>query len=581
MSINLYLIRNFYKLKCLIFFVVYFFSFSSFTQNKKFIIPDSLKNKSYREILKRFNNSNEDVELSRLYARVYLKKGKDDNEKIHIARGYRLHFILENNYHIGIKYLDSAIQITKDFKGYRYPAILFMNKGMALYGKGKYEQALTNFLKAIDHSKISDNENYVYFNLHNIGLLKRSLGEYKESIDIFKKCYVYDELRAKNTLTDSASYVITGIELAKTFTLNKQIDSSKYYIEKSRPFLPPKKDGVYYSLLYVEGLNEYYKKNYYLSIEKLDKTIAYALKNSMILYSNEKFFPEAYYYLAKNYEEINDNEKSMLVAKKIDSCFDSDKLPSKEVRKALEMLIKYNKKHKNAEMQLFYIEKLLSIDSLLLKDYKALNKSINKEFDTPNLLNEKEEVILNLKEDKKKFNIWLVITLVLFFLLLNITIFYYRRQRVFKKRFENLINEKQKKIVKAEGDKVEKKSININDDILGHILDELDSFESKKSFLTRKITLSSLAKEFNTNPRYLSLVVNDYKLKSFTNYLTDLRIDYAIQKLKTDKTFRKYSVKAIAFDVGFNNTQSFSNAFYKKTGIYPSYFIKKLNEIIC
>ena len=35
---------------------------------------------------------------------------------------------------------------------------------------------------------------------------------------------------------------------------------------------------------------------------------------------------------------------------------------------------------------------------------------------------------------------------------------------------------------------------------------------------------------------------------------------------------------AIAQEVGFNNSESFSKAFYKKTGIYPSYFIKQLEK---
>ncbi|WP_159025502.1 AraC family transcriptional regulator [Aquimarina sp. Aq78] len=42
--------------------------------------------------------------------------------------------------------------------------------------------------------------------------------------------------------------------------------------------------------------------------------------------------------------------------------------------------------------------------------------------------------------------------------------------------------------------------------------------------------------------------------------------------------YRKYTVQAIAQEIGFNNSEAFSKAFYKKTGIYPSYFIKKLEK---
>jgi AraC-like DNA-binding protein len=37
-------------------------------------------------------------------------------------------------------------------------------------------------------------------------------------------------------------------------------------------------------------------------------------------------------------------------------------------------------------------------------------------------------------------------------------------------------------------------------------------------------------------------------------------------------------MSAIAEEIGFNNAQTFSSAFYKKTGIYPSYFINQLNK---
>jgi len=39
-----------------------------------------------------------------------------------------------------------------------------------------------------------------------------------------------------------------------------------------------------------------------------------------------------------------------------------------------------------------------------------------------------------------------------------------------------------------------------------------------------------------------------------------------------------YTIKALASESGFNTTEAFSKSFYKKTGIYPSYFIKELKK---
>ena len=109
-------------------------------------------------------------------------------------------------------------------------------------------------------------------------------------------------------------------------------------------------------------------------------------------------------------------------------------------------------------------------------------------------------------------------------------------------------------------------------------MEKLDAFEAAHGYTDNTITLHGLAKQLETNSAYLSKAVNAYKNKNFAAYINGLRIDYAIEKLKTDTLFRRYAVKSIAYEVGFNSTESFSKAFYKKTGIYPSYFIKQLEK---
>ena len=48
--------------------------------------------------------------------------------------------------------------------------------------------------------------------------------------------------------------------------------------------------------------------------------------------------------------------------------------------------------------------------------------------------------------------------------------------------------------------------------------------------------------------------------------------------LITSEKLRKYTIKAIAGEFGFNTSESFSKAFYKKHGIYPSYFLSRLEK---
>ncbi|MEM6687757.1 MAG: helix-turn-helix domain-containing protein, partial [Bacteroidota bacterium] len=69
-----------------------------------------------------------------------------------------------------------------------------------------------------------------------------------------------------------------------------------------------------------------------------------------------------------------------------------------------------------------------------------------------------------------------------------------------------------------------------------------------------------------------------HKQKKFIQYITDLRIDYALEKLANDKKFRAYNIKSIAAELGYNSAESFSKDFKRRTKLYPSYYIKKINE---
>jgi AraC-like DNA-binding protein len=105
---------------------------------------------------------------------------------------------------------------------------------------------------------------------------------------------------------------------------------------------------------------------------------------------------------------------------------------------------------------------------------------------------------------------------------------------------------------------------------------KLERFESNKGFLKKNITVDSLAKDLGTNRDYLSKSVNELKGKNFSQYLNELRINYIVEELKTNNVLIKHTVSALAEDIGFNNSESFSNAFKKITGTLPSYYIKLL-----
>jgi AraC-like DNA-binding protein len=124
-----------------------------------------------------------------------------------------------------------------------------------------------------------------------------------------------------------------------------------------------------------------------------------------------------------------------------------------------------------------------------------------------------------------------------------------------------------------------KLAINISSKTEQNLLDKLNEFESTKGFLKKEVNLNYLAKQFNTNTKYLSEIIKSYKNKNFNQYLNELRIDYLIEQLKTDDKVLNTKLSYLASDFGFNSHSSFSTIFTQYVGKTPSEYIKELKEI--
>lgn len=132
--------------------------------------------------------------------------------------------------------------------------------------------------------------------------------------------------------------------------------------------------------------------------------------------------------------------------------------------------------------------------------------------------------------------------------------------------------------VPGEPKKVENGILDINPEAVATVLKQLEKFEREKKFLDQDWTLVKLSAAFNSNTKYLSKVIFHYRNKKFTEYINDLKIDYIIELLKSDKKIRNYTNKALAEESGFSSTQRFTNAFNSRTGISPTFFINELKK---
>uniref|UniRef100_UPI0021BAAFB5 helix-turn-helix domain-containing protein n=1 Tax=Streptococcus mitis TaxID=28037 RepID=UPI0021BAAFB5 len=79
----------------------------------------------------------------------------------------------------------------------------------------------------------------------------------------------------------------------------------------------------------------------------------------------------------------------------------------------------------------------------------------------------------------------------------------------------------------------------------------LKRFENSKRFNNKDISLSVLAGQFDTNTKYLSEVINSHYNMNFNTYINRLRINYIVEKLKTDPNFMNYKISYLAENCGF------------------------------
>ena len=180
------------------------------------------------------------------------------------------------------------------------------------------------------------------------------------------------------------------------------------------------------------------------------------------------------------------------------------------------------------------------------------------------------------KFQKKKQNNYLILLCLSLLSILIAILFIYKKQQAQNKRKFNLLLEKIEESQQQNSKKQYSKEKQISDTKVASILDTLQKFEQDNLYLNSNTSLHFVAKKLKTNTSYLSKIINEHKGQTFTNYITELRINYALHNLKNNKILRSYSIKAIAKELGFKSEGAFSRAFKKQTGIYPSFFIKNL-----
>ncbi len=549
------------KLILVNFILIFCIGFQCFSKQKL----DYLQDISYLELAKKaMKYKDNDIKTALSYADIYLVKAKENKDSIYIGKAFYLRLTLDvDNIDQRVKLLDSTIKYTLNVKDDFFPMLPLLNRGVIFSKEKKFKKALDDYLLALEYGK-NNNIDYFYSAKYNIATLKRRTGAYKEAEKMYNEC-----LEFYNSEDYSEDYLLCLAGLSNVYYESNEFDKCHYTNKIGINHSLRVNDEIkYYHFVANEGINLCKQKKFFQAKDSILKSLPFIKDISSL--------SVVYFYLGKSLTHTNEKEKGLTYFRKVDSIFinTNDLVPS--LSENYEYLIEHYKKNKDIEKQLFYTNQLLKLDSILDSNYKYLNNKIIKNYDFPELLQDKKQLIsiLEKSNDRLSFgNIILAFLSILFFLLL---LYFNRQRKLYKKRFNEIIEEGIKEKTRNKT-KVVKKQLDIDANIIQDILRKLEIFEEKRGFLTQQLSIHQLATQIETNSKYLSKIINIYKQGSFTTYINGLRIDYIIEKLKNDNVFRKYTIEAIAIEGGFNSVDSFSRAFKKETGLKPSYFVKNIN----
>ncbi|MDW5290240.1 helix-turn-helix domain-containing protein [Formosa sp. PL04] len=102
--------------------------------------------------------------------------------------------------------------------------------------------------------------------------------------------------------------------------------------------------------------------------------------------------------------------------------------------------------------------------------------------------------------------------------------------------------------------------------------------DSSKPYLNPKLAISEIANKLNTNPQFLSQVINEKTDMNFNDAINSFRIKEAKLLLASDN-YNKLTIEAIALKSGFNSKSPFYTAFKKNTGLTPKQFITSIEKV--
>lgn len=421
------------------------------------------------------------------------------------------------------------------------------------------------------------------------GLIKVAMGDCLNGIPLLKKELKttphlklgIGEKKVMNTKLFADKHNIIGEAYQKYFLLTKKnifLDSANYNFQIAAKLM-----------IQASFYPEYTQALLYMRLAK-SAALGGDYSNALQLYKKGAKYPSVKENIRSTqlfdlgmgdcFFHLNQVDSAIIYCNKFIKSYQKTQVSKENLLMAYTILTKcYNKRKDNKSAYIYANKSLELIQSIEKIKHNSLNFLHN--YDLKIIKEEANKIITT----KNYFKIFLFCLLLVFVFVVYSYYQYYKQQKEKHKRFLKIIqNSKENKstlpsipdTIKTEHQTKQ----TLDKELIEKLTLGLKKLEQKELFLDPNFKLAFVAKKLNTNTAYLSQFFNQVKEKSFSEYTQELRIQYVLQKLINVPYFRKYTLQAIAEEVGYKDANTFVRVFKKQTGLTPNYYIEKLENTI-
>ena len=327
-------------------------------------------------------------------------------------------------------------------------------------------------------------------------------------------------------------------------------------LETSKNYIVPSKTLYMYDLVKCGKFEEAKKE-----VDEVEEILN-------ITKTDGKFNMKSYYYLTKAHLNIHNNGDKLLTKKYLEDAYQDVLMTNTNswIKTVVEDILS-TKVFSDQEDKKYYT-KLIELGNHKISEQSQL---------TDRVIVDKEE---ELSDKKNTQNI--IIALLVAVVVISFTGFILtkRRNERTKRAFEKIQKEIKTETTDTEASKenIESKERVISSELETEILKNLKQFETKLQFLNKDISSSSMASRLKTTPRNLSYILKKHRDNDFNNYINEVRINYIIEQLNTDRKLRNYKIAALAEICGYKSHSQFTIAFKNRKDISPSQYIEMINK---